>query len=427
MNIYSVADAVTCIVEACIMFMLMETFCQRRQAISNWIYGLGVGVLAILINISNHIFNFDILNAVGMSISIFAVSFLYDAKVSVKAVISVLSLLFLGVLEVIVLFLITMVYDITVLEVMKNPDYRLLGIILSKTFSFLFINIIKLRHRKRNFYMNVSQWLLFLFIFTNSIVAVFLIFKLSYRVNVAYLYHLSILCSIGLLICTFISLYLYENLAKQANAIAEHRQYEQYVESQKKHMDEMLITQNKHRKFRHDMKNHFIALAGYFQEGECEKGLNYINNLHEQIKNEQYVKTGNTAFDFVVNSKLTTANAKKIKFDTKIQIPMDIPIEDMDLCAIFGNALDNAIEACDRIQSDNKRILISFIYEENMVVCKIENTSPQVQGLFKTHKADKKNHGWGLDNIRTVLKKYNSELITEYSNGKFTLKFLINF
>lgn len=107
-------------------------------------------------------------------------------------------------------------------------------------------------------------------------------------------------------------------------------------------------------------------------------------------------------------------------------LPVGLGIEPVDICMIFGNALDNAIEACAK--TEVKKISVSAIYDKNSLTCKITNTAPDEKtDGFKTTKKDSLNHGFGIENIKTALKKYNSVPEFRYENGIFTFGFTIIF
>ena len=97
-----------------------------------------------------------------------------------------------------------------------------------------------------------------------------------------------------------------------------------------------------------------------------------------------------------------------------------------DVCVIFGNALDNAIEACGKVKTADKHIDVVMIQQEDEVFCKITNTTvAPIQSTLKTTKADKENHGFGLLNIKRALEKYDSEPIIETTDHQFTLLFTL--
>lgn len=427
MTIYNVADMLTGLVEAIMAFLLFGTFCTKRDNLPKWTYYIGIIILTILINLSNAVFNNDIFNAVGMSAAFFIISFLYKGNIPVKIIISVLSFLLIVITEIIVLFGITLIYDITVAEVVNIPSYRLLGIIVSKILVLLIANIIRFKYKDRSFIFKPTYWLLFFIIFATSIVAVFLIFRLSFGIDNEFMYNLSVLCSFGLLFSTFFALYLYEHLAKQAEMIRNQEQYEQHLKMQLKHLDEILITQKQIKKFKHDFNNYTIGLQAYIDDHDFQGTNEYINKLKETFAlGEDIVETGNTALDAILSTKIAIAKSKGIVVDTKIQIPEKLSVDPIDICIIFGNSLDNAIEACERTHLTDKKISITILCKDEAVFCKIINPAPKPKNsLLHTSKADKKNHGFGLENIRTALSKYNAVPGIERTDTEFVLKFVI--
>lgn len=427
MTIYNVADMLTGLVEAIMAFLLFGTFCTKRDNLPKWTYYIGIIILTILINLSNAVFNNDIFNAVGMSAAFFIISFLYKGNIPVKIIISVLSFLLIVITEIIVLFGITLIYDITVAEVVNIPSYRLLGIIVSKILVLLIANIIRFKYKDRSFIFKPTYWLLFFIIFATSIVAVFLIFRLSFGIDNEFMYNLSVLCSFGLLFSTFFALYLYEHLAKQAEMIRNQEQYEQHLKMQLKHLDEILITQKQIKKFKHDFNNYTIGLQAYIDDHDFQGANEYINKLKETFApGEDIVETGNTALDAILSTKIAIAKSKGIAVDTKIQIPEKLSVDPIDICIIFGNSLDNAIEACERTHLADKKISITILCKDEAVFCKIINPAPKPKNsLLHTSKADKKNHGFGLENIRTALSKYNAVPGIERTDTEFVLKFVI--
>ena len=165
MTIYNITDILTGFVEAFMIFMIYNTFCEKRECLPSWVYIVGVLSLTFLINISNTLFDFGIFNVVAMILLSFVMSFLYKGKVIIKAAISVLIFLIMVIMEVVVLFAITLIYKITVSDVVNNPSYRLLGTIISKSLTLLLVNIIRLHFKKKSLYMGVSYWILFLLMF----------------------------------------------------------------------------------------------------------------------------------------------------------------------------------------------------------------------------------------------------------------------
>ena len=427
MMIYNIANVLTGIIESIMMLMLCETFCTKRKNLPSWAYGMGVIAVTAMINTSNTFFNFGMLNVVIMIFSFFVMSFLYSGKLPTRAIVSVLNYLLIIIVEIMIMFSITIIYDITVSDAVNIPTYRLLGTILSKMISLLIVNILRVRFKHNSLYMSTSYCLLFFLMFLSSTATVFLIFKLSYDSEGAYMYNLSILCAFGVLFSTFFALFLYERLAKQAETIRNQEQYEMYLKTQLKHLDDIMITQKQIKKFKHDFNNYFIGLKSYIKNGDFQEASNYIGELEEKFNHgKDIIETGNTALDAILSTKIAIAESKGISVNTKIQIPENISVDPIDMCVIFGNALDNAVEACDRTETTDKKISITIICKDKAVLCKIVNTAPKpVSSLLDTSKSDKQNHGFGLENIKMALSKYNANPTIERTDTEFILKFVI--
>ena len=260
-----VADFFTGLVEAMMMFMLYNTFCVKKDYIPNWVYNVGIIVLAIMINISNSLFGYDLLNFAVMILSCIAVSFLYDTNIAARVLLPVFNLSLFSILEIIVLGAMMIFGGLSANEAINIPSYRLLGIIVSKMLSLFVVNIIRLKYKKKQVLFRASYWVLFLLMLVTNIIAIFLIFELSLNTNNSYLQNLFVICSFGLLFSTFFALYLYEHLSEQAEKIYNQQQYEQHLKSQIKHLDEILVTQNELKKFKHDFSHCIIGLKGYIE------------------------------------------------------------------------------------------------------------------------------------------------------------------
>ena len=203
------------------------------------------------------------------------------------------------------------------------------------------------------------------------------------------------------------------------------QQYEQQISSQSKHLDEILIAQKQLKSFRHDIGNHFIAISGYFESSDYKGGMKYIDGIRETITNNtDSVDTGNIALDAIISTKKTIAQSKGIEFVSNLQIPERLNINAIDLCIIFGNALDNAIEACEKIEM-HRTIIVSAVFDDNQLICKITNTAKPEMSDLQTTKADKENHGFGLANVKQALSKYSHVLKIDQTDKEFILSFII--
>ena len=260
------------------------------------------------------------------------------------------------------------------LEHANDPYTWMLGAILSKTILLFVSNFIRLRFRNKKLFENRNYWLLFVVVFLPTSLIDYLLFILTLDTLDSYISLLAIIGSLGLIVSSFIVMFLYEKFAIQSEIINREQQYEQQLKSQSKHLDEILVMQNQLKGFRHDIKNHWVALSGYFSNGDYEGGKKYIEQISGTFSEGETIDTGNIALDAIISTKKALADEKGIRFDATVQIPEQIPVDAADICIIFGNSLDNAIEACEKIKTDDKYINLSVIYEENSILCKIVNS-----------------------------------------------------
>lgn len=174
MTVFDFADALTPFIESLMFFMLFEAFLKRRETLPIWSYGAGGLILAALIALSNHILLFTFSNAIFITCSAFLiVRFFYYASWQQLILIAVLGSMIVGVSEILVLYIITSVFSITVDQAVRIPEYRFLGVIVSKIGGLAICNAIRIKSWKKQGYNFNIYWALFVILFTGSLIAVF--------------------------------------------------------------------------------------------------------------------------------------------------------------------------------------------------------------------------------------------------------------
>ena len=180
------------------------------------------------------------------------------------------------------------------------------------------------------------------------------------------------------------------------------------------------------RTWRHEYNNNLIALRSIIETGSCEKALEYLDKASiGSLSESAMLQTGNPVLDAVVSSKLMLARSNGIEVNIHVVYPETIDIEDNDLCAISGNLLDNAIEACQRMSTNEQQTkYISFsmlIKGKNLVLSIINSFEGEIKRAgkrFLTIK-DSKFHGIGIQYVDSIVDKYQGHVLREYQNGVF--------
>lgn len=199
----------------------------------------------------------------------------------------------------------------------------------------------------------------------------------------------------------------------------------QELEQKQAYWQDRLRDEERVRSIYHDMKNHLLVLQT--QVNHPQEISQSIQTLQEQISDfESYIHTGNDFLDMLLRDKSQIARQKQIDFNAVIQLGDGDFLAPLDISTIFGNALDNAIEASEKLPWELRLITAKGIRIRDMLVITVENNmlpGPVTEG--KTTKQDAFAHGFGLSNIRKAVEKYDGQCTAEAANGRFVLKIVI--
>ena len=181
-------------------------------------------------------------------------------------------------------------------------------------------------------------------------------------------------------------------------------------------------------RLRHDMKNHIIALSALCRNKEWEKIDSYLKNMESIALEAGGDATGNRAVDALLYQKRKRAEEKGIRWECDVQMPKGCCINEFDLCVLFGNLLDNALEACGRMQGDQCRFLdIQARTVKKCFLLQVKNSMDRMEKCADgfTHKVDSPEHGIGLLNVRDVVNKYDGMVNIEAEKGIFLISILM--
>jgi hypothetical protein len=199
-----------------------------------------------------------------------------------------------------------------------------------------------------------------------------------------------------------------------------HNQYTQYQQSQ----ETLDLINYKY----HDLKHHIIALRA---EENKEKRNAYLDKMEDEIRNyEAQNKTGNQVLDTLLTAKSLYCMREKIALTYVVDGARLDFMDVMDICSIFGNALDNAIECEKKIPETEKRMIhVSMFVQQTFLIIRFENYCEGEldfeQNLPVTTKKQAEFHGYGLKSLRHTVHKYGGEVDIDVEDQWFRLKILI--
>lgn len=184
-------------------------------------------------------------------------------------------------------------------------------------------------------------------------------------------------------------------------------------------------------RFRHDIKNNLALTQMMLEEGHTEQAKAHVADMLGNVSalSPQYV-TGDEMLDIIVSMKADRMNELNISFTLDGVADGGLNIKPMDMCSIFANALDNAIEAASKCETPS--IDLNIKRTDKFFVIRITNTTLNKIDIGRllsssgyTSKNDKEHHGFGLMNVRTAIENYNGILKAESDNNRFALSIML--
>lgn len=356
--------------------------------------------------------------------------YVYDEKIIKVLIISLTYWMVLLGIDAFSMSLIVWVSKLDVMsQLMDLSIYRLQAIILSKSILIL----VALCYCKLRISIDISKRdiaYIFIPIITN-IVSFLVIYRYVIEIKNTYILNDERLMIISFLlvlsnICLILSIrkIIVDNrLIAGGNLIKEKMkmQYTHYMNMQEDHM--------KIRQMHHDIKNHIACIKGVTQSNN--DATNYISSIENELdKYNNNFNTGNIILDIILNEKGKICKESNIKLLIHINnFDACNFIDTIDVCSIFSNILDNAIEACKKIIDFNKEITLRGTIVNDFFVIRIENTKQNKVNIkedyIKTDKKDTYLHGLGIKSVRDSVSKYNGEVVIDYIENRFIMKIFI--
>lgn len=187
---------------------------------------------------------------------------------------------------------------------------------------------------------------------------------------------------------------------------------EKHIHRQILHYEELYKYRTEMQMFRHDSKNRLISMMGILKKGDIEKALQELQNNLDFIDeiSKSVIDSGNPIIDAVLQSKLHDAAQRGINLKISTKLAEKIYADELEIGIIIGNALDNAIEAVEKIgDSQNREITFSMISSQNRISISVKNPVRENfdTANLKSTKSNQELHGFGINSIKTIARKYD--------------------
>lgn len=230
-------------------------------------------------------------------------------------------------------------------------------------------------------------------------------------------------------LCGFVILYAQQEQARRLASNLELASIDAQLKSQ--HQEYLQSKENLDSigRLAHDLKHQIAALRAQVDPEHMAAGFEQLEASVQQYSAQQH--TGNPVLDVILTAKTHTCADKGITFTAVADGKLLDGMSSMDIASLFGNALDNAIEATSKLSDPEKRLIRLALYRQGQfVVLRVENyydsaLKTDTEGNLRTTKKDTRSHGFGVKSIRHIVQQYGGEVTIRTKDHWFTLTALV--
>lgn len=408
-------------IEMFLIFLYFSLLCKRKikKSFLILLFFLFTSILSAIVLLSDSI----VLNLITTTVLISIIAFLcFDDTIRHKIFWIAIYLLIISISEPIVIGVLCIANMGTPNEFLESGLGRYLGMLGT---NIIYLWLIGLMHRlinKRIRDLPVKYWALIILI---PIISIFWLQTIldSFTVNDSISYFS---LSISLAGIIFINIAMFNFFESYEDKIKL-----KYLETLKQQEQEnyklLTLSYKQVREFKHDIENQFSVLEDMLENDDIGAAKKYLVKLSSFVRlANRPCCTGNNAIDSIVNIKGSLAQTYGIKFICKANIITSIKADELELCRIIGNCLDNAIEGCLRCDAFHKHIWFSISEEQEKLFLVITNTSDKVDvNVLSSTKKDEGLHGIGISSIKSSVNRLDGLIKFECDNEIFKVNIMI--
>lgn len=355
--------------------------------------------------------------------SLFLITFNYKSVLKKRILTVIYIYVFLFCIEVIVVIVLG---KLSIVKFYARNNYFSEFVYATIALSIYMVSLLLSKNRKvsRDIETPFSYWLGVILVPISSIIILGIIFLFT-----DFSQKIVLILTILIFIINFAVFYLYDNII---NIFSENEKimfFEQksiFYENELNLIKESVDANNR---LKHDMKNHLFTMYSLQMMNDTEKLNSYFSEIIEKLdEKNKYVSTENLVIDSIVNFKLKEIESLGTTIEASVDVPTEINISNVTLTTIIGNLLDNAKTALEK--ASNKRLYLKIKHMGDGLFIQIENSFDgkikEENGKFETQKVDKKNHGMGLESVKSVVKKCDGDISISYENNVFSVLVILD-
>lgn len=234
--------------------------------------------------------------------------------------------------------------------------------------------------------------------------------------------------SAALLILLFWFNLIFLMMAASLNRNARLRQENQLLSMQQQRYENLKAAIAEARQARHDMRHHLNQLSLLAENGDIETLREYLAKTASRLPALDMSFCENRAADSVIGYYCALAKRESIPFCAQIDLPEKLPVDEVDMCLVLSNLLENALEASLRTAGARRQVKVTaYLHAERILLLWVENafdgTVREKNGVFQSSK--RKGDGIGIQSVRHIAEKTGGASTFTCENGIFSAKVML--
>lgn len=232
----------------------------------------------------------------------------------------------------------------------------------------------------------------------------------------------AILLLVGLFLLHYLVLVLLLRIAEERQEKLDSLHLGQQQELQLQYMRELNSLYDGMRALRHEYRNHATYLKYLLDSGKYDELAEYLQRFDApEDRYFRFFDTGNKLVDAILSTKIGFAEAQNIPVRVRAKLPETLAVDGGSLCCVLSNLLDNAIEAslCEAEPEITVQLQLQKNYLVILIANKIADDVLRKNPELRSSKKDLEQHGYGLKNVRSSIRRCNGMIRMDCEDGRF--------
>ena len=369
-----------------------------------------------------------IINFFAVFIVMMLLTFFYNKSITVNIISSAIFIILIALSEVLTGMILAFITSKNVDFLTDTPFFYIQGVFISNLFLLIMVKFLKYFSFSSSYPISRFLFIPLLALPASTILIIYTLSDYAYTITETRPVFLIFFSIAFLIVSNILLFYLFEENIKSEDEKRKTQLVQQQLQNQAQYFKDLSEKHKLSNKAIHDTKNQLFAISILLSNNETNAAKLKIDELCKNVFNTINIsKTGNDAIDALINNKYQMIQQNNIIFNSNFVINSINEVDDIELCIIMGNALDNAIEACNKIKHDqNKEINLKAVQIGDYLSIEISNTIDEPVNMLDnrpvTNKAEKELHGFGLQSIEEIVNKYDGHINFLQEDRLFYLK-----